>query len=149
MRPTTFSIVAIGTVTSLWVRSFWKRVANSALGFICRYWWLNHFIFSGSKRAPALCTFFKSKSCTSCSTVKISLSVPGFQPKSAKKLISASGKYPSPLKPLRVSPFSVQSIGKTGKPNLIPSRLLSLPLPTGLRIRGKCAKAGACQPKAQ
>ena len=30
-----------------------------------------------------------------------------------------------------------EGVGKTGKPSLIPSRLLNLPLPTGLRIRGK------------
>ena len=92
MSPTTFSTVAIGAVTPLSVRSFWKRVANSSLGFICKYWWLNHLIFSGSKRAPALCTFSKSNSWMSCSIEKISSSFPGFHPKSAKKLIRASGK---------------------------------------------------------
>ncbi len=50
---------------------------------------------SGSKRAPDLFTRLKSNDCTNSSNVNNSCSVPGFQPNSAKKLTTVSGKYPS------------------------------------------------------
>ena len=53
-------------------------------------------------------------------------------------LINASGKKPDSLYPLIEIPCSALSHanGKTGKPNLSPSLLLNLPLPSGFKIKG-------------
>ena len=81
-----------------------------------------------------------------------SRSSPGFHPKRARKLITAPGRYPFSRYPLLRSPLtgSVQSSGKTGKPSLSPSRLLSLPFPSGLSNSGRCTHCGmvSLQPNA-
>ena len=106
--------------------------------------WLNHFAFSKSNLAPPLCTRSMLNLSISSSSENISCSVPSFQPSTASRLINASGKNPSSLNPFVMSLVtgSVQSIAYTGKPRRSPSLLLSLPLPSGFNIRGRCAHCG-------
>src|SRR5690606_24100092 len=88
---------------------------------------------------------------TSSSILKISCSVPSFQPKTANILMNAPDKNPISRKPFVTTPVlvSVQFIAYTGKPKRSPSRLLSLPFPSGFKINGKCAHCGifSFQPK--
>jgi hypothetical protein len=84
------------------------------------------FSFSTLNTAPDFPTRSRVNSFSSSSSVNISLSSPGFQPRSATKFTSASGK-----KPL----FRYSSTATS------PCRLLSFDL-SGLRSRGRCANRG-------
>ena len=73
-----------------------------------------------------------SKRAASSSRVKISSSVPGDQPRKARKFTNASGRYPS-------SRYAVIAVCDL--------RLLIL-LRSGLRMSGMCPKRGSRYPRA-
>ena len=130
-----------------------NKAAISALSFFNIYSWLNHFPFSKSNFAPALLQWLKLNNCTNSSNDMISWSLPGFHPNKARKLITASGKYPDSRYPDDTSPVlgSCHSNGNTGKPRRSPSRLLSFPFPSGFNNNGRWANSGivSSQPKAR
>jgi hypothetical protein len=64
---------------------------SSASGCIRRYCWLNHLVFSGSKRAPPLCTRREVERAGQLFHAHDLLVVPGFQPSKASMLMKASG----------------------------------------------------------
>ena len=125
-------------------------VARLATSCNLRYCSLNHLALFTSNLAPALLIRSNEKADINSSNENNSCSVPGFQPKKARKLIIAAGRYPSCLKPFEITPVcgSFHSKGKTGNPPKSASLLESFPFPSGFKSKGKWANCGGCQPKA-
>src|SRR5258706_253238 len=98
-----------------------------------RYWPFIQISFSGSKTAGALLTSARSNHCVASPAVKSSRFSPGDQPRSVRKLKSASGTMP-------ISRYSSAEVA----PVLFDSRFLSPP-----RISGRCANDGTAAPKAR
>src|SRR3989344_9305285 len=98
------------------------------------YWLLNQSNLSRSKIAPDLFNFSSENSCSNSERLKISCSVFGFQPSSARKLIIALGKYP----------FDKKSLTATS-----PSRLDNFFLVVFDSTAGRWTNTGNSQPKAR
>jgi hypothetical protein len=97
------------------------------------YWLLSHSSFCSSKTAPFRLMSSSRKAAVISSRVIFSLASPGDQPRRARKLNVASGRYP----------WSRYSVTETA-PCLLLSRFLS-----GPRMSGRWANRGGAAPAAR